>query len=420
VVKLNKMIEMIKGVWEQIKEKSREEGAKKGFLSSLDDYLQGLDIKDNKQRKEIAERIFELIREDYSGENKDLGADELMDLIRQQPDLKDLFIKKRRKERKEKTAKAQETVPRQLELPLEGVEEFKEYLDSGFFNIVLRYCRESPEVEGNFPNDLETPEAVRAYLYFLLPDEEKEPFKSDFQRLVSAKEEFDPNKFFKEIGSFIEDFMEGKKKESIRFPKEWLPNEMKEKYKDNLEEKLKELGIESTDGKYRIVVTPEKIRNKIDIILESKLEISEKFREIGEKIISAQNLSKEAKKYLSSIPEGKSIATVYDGLLASIKNSYVEGIRSGMSEEEARKLLDSVTKLESQLKFLAERGKSVKSDVEKKRLLAKAKDWLKANGGTILSSIGLWGLAIGWFLPLWLISKMYNQIEEGKLFGGKK
>jgi hypothetical protein len=420
VVKLDKMIEMIKEVWEQIKEKSREEGAKKGFLSSLDDYLQSLDIKDNKQRKEIAERIFELIREDYSGENKNLGADELMDLIRQQPDLKDLFIKKRRKERKEKTAKAQETVPRQLELPLEGVEEFEEYLDSGFFNIVLRYCRESPEVEGNFPNDLETPEAVRAYLYFLLPDEEKEPFKGDFQRLVSAKEEFDPNKFFKEIGSFIEDFMEGKKKESIRFPKEWLPNEMKEKYKDNLEEKLKELGIESTDGKYRIVVTPEKIRNKIDVILESKLEISEKFREIGEKIISAQNLSKEAKKYLSSIPEGKSIATVYDGLLASIKNSYIEGIRSGMSEEEARRLLDSVTKLESQLKFLAERGKSVKSDVEKKRLLAKAKDWLKANGGTILSAIGLWGLAIGWFLPLWLISKMYNQIEEGKLFGGKK
>jgi hypothetical protein len=414
------MIEMIKGVWEQIKEKSREEGAKKGFLSSLDDYLQGLDIKDNKQRKEIAERIFELIREDYSGENKDLGADELMDLIRQQPDLKDLFIKKRRKERKEKTAKAQETVPRQLELPLEGVEEFKEYLDSGFFNIVLRYCRESPEVEGNFPNDLETPEAVRAYLYFLLPDEEKEPFKGDFQRLVSAKEEFDPNKFFKEIGSFIEDFMEGKKKESIRFPKEWLPNEMKEKYKDNLEEKLKELGIESTDGKYRIVVTPEKIRNKIDIILESKLEISEKFREIGEKIISAQNLSKEAKKYLSSIPEGKSIATAYDGLLASIKNSYIEGIRSGMSEEEARRLLDSVTKLESQLKFLAERGKSVKSDVEKKRLLAKAKDWLKANGGTILSAIGLWGLAIGWFLPLWLITKMYDQIEKSSLGGGKK
>jgi hypothetical protein len=414
------MIEMIKGGREQITEKLREASAKKGFLSSLYVYLQGLDIKDNKQRKEIAERIFELIREDYSGENKDLGADELMDLIRQQPDLKDLFIKKRRKERKEKTAKAQETVPRQLELPLEGVEEFEEYLDSGFFNIVLRYCRESPEVKGNFPNDLETPEAVRAYLYFLLPDEEREPFRGDFQRLVSAKEEFDPNKFFKEIGSFIEDFMEGKKKESIRFPKEWLPNELKEKYKDNLEEKLKELGIESTDGKYRIVVTPEKIRNKIDVILESKLEISEKFREIGEKINSAQNLSKEAKKYLSSIPEGKSIATAYDGLLASIKNSYIEGIRSGMSEEEAKKLLDTVTKLESQLKFLAERGKSAKSDVEKKRLLAKAKDWLKANGGTILSAIGLWGLAVGWFLPLWLITKMYDQIEQSSLGGGKK
>jgi hypothetical protein len=420
VVKLNKMIEMIKGVGEQIKEKLREAGAKNRLLSSLDFYLKDIGIKDDTQIKEIADRVFELIKENYSGENKDLGADELMDLIRQQPDLKDLFIKKRRKERKEKTAKAQETVPRQLELPLEGVEEFEEYLDSGFFNIVLRYCRESPEVKGNFPNDLETPEAVRAYLYFLLPDEEREPFRGDFQRLVSAKEEFDPNKFFKEIGSFIEDFMEGKKKESIRFPKEWLPNELKEKYKDNLEEKLKELGIESTDGKYRIVVTPEKIRNKIDVILESKLEISEKFREIGEKINSAQNLSKEAKKYLSSIPEGKSIATAYDGLLASIKNSYIEGIRSGMSEEEAKKLLDTVTKLESQLKFLAERGKSAKSDVEKKRLLAKAKDWLKANGGTILSAIGLWGLAVGWFLPLWLITKMYDQIEQSSLGGGKK
>jgi hypothetical protein len=81
---------------------------------------------------------------------------------------------------------------------------------------------------------------------------------------------------------------------------------MKEKYKDNLEEKLKELGIESTDGKYRIVVTPEKIRNKIDVILESKLEISEKFREIGEKIISAQNLSKEAKSiYLQFLKENQ-------------------------------------------------------------------------------------------------------------------
>jgi hypothetical protein len=415
VVKLNKMIEMIKRVGEQIKEKLREAGAKNRILSSLDFYLKDIGIKDDTQIKEIADRVFELIKENYSGENKDLGTDELMDLIKQQPDLKELFIKRRKKERKEGIEEAKKNVPRQLELPLEGVEEFEEYLDPKFFNIVQRYCLESTEVEGNFPNDLETPEAVRAYLYFLLPDEEREPFKGDFQRLVSAKEEFDPNKFFKEIGSFIEDFMEGKKKESIRFPKEWLPNELKEKYKDNLEERLKELGIESTNGKYRIVVTPEKIRSQIDVILESKLEISEKFREIGEKIISAQNLSKEAKKYLSSIPEGKSIATAYDGLLASIKNSYIEGIRSGMSEEEARKLLDTVTKLESQLKFLAERGKSAKSDVEKKRLLSKAKDWLKANGGIILSAIGLWGLAIGWFLPLWLISKMYDEIEKGGL-----
>jgi hypothetical protein len=409
------MFEMIKGGREQITEKLKETGAKNRLLSSLDFYLSDIDIKDNKQRKEIADRIFELIKKSYSGENKDLGTNELMNLIKQQPDLKELFIKRRKKERKEGIEEAKKTVPQQLELPLEGVEEFEEYLDPVFFNIVRRYCRESPEVEGNFPNDLETPEAVRAYLYFLLPDEEREPFRGDFQRLVSAKEEFDPNKFFKEISSFIEDFMEGKKKESIIFPKEWLPNELREKYRNNLDEKLKKLGIESRDDKYAIVVTPEKINIKIDEILQSKLEITDKFREIGEKIISAQNLSKEAKKYLSSIPNGKSIATTYDGILASVKNAYKEGIARGMTEEEAKKLLNSITKLESQLKFLAERGKSAKSEVEKKRLITKAKDWLKANGGTILSAISLWGLAVGWFLPLWLIDKMYSTIEQGTL-----
>jgi len=406
------MIEMFKRSKEQITKELRERGAKDRFFNSLDYYLSNQGIKDRKERKKIIDGIFQLIKKDYTGEDKNLGADELIGLIKQKSDLKDLFIKRRKKE---KTKEVQENVPQQLELPLEGVEEFEEYLDPEFFKIVQGYCLQSPEVKGNFPNDLETPEAVRAYLYFLLPDEEREHFKGDFQRLVSAKEDLDPNKFFKEIDSFIEDFMEGKKKESIKFSKEWLPNELKEKYKDNLEEKLKELGIEDKGGKYVIVVTPDKINIKIDEILQSKLEITDKFREIGEKIISAQNLFKEAKKYLSSIPDGKSIATAYDSILASVKNAYKEAITRGMTEEEAKKLLDSITKLESQFKFLAERGKSAKSEAEKKRLLAKAKDWLKANGGTILSSIGLWGLAIGWFLPLYLITKMYSAIEQGPL-----
>jgi hypothetical protein len=401
---------------EQSTKEQKEKNARDAFYRKLNIYLvkkftnnekfkeftEGKAAKENTQN--LINQIIDLIKKDYSGKDKELGADELKNLIQEKfPSLKDLFIEKIGVD-----GKVQENIKQQ--------EEFEEKLDPKFFNIVQGYCLESPEAEGNFPNKLETPEAVRAYLYFLLPDKEREPFKGDFQRLVSAKEEFDPNKFFKEIDSFIEDFMEGKKKESINFPKEWLPNELK-KHK---EEELKKLGIESRGDKYVIVVTPEQIKNKIDLMLESKLEISEKFREIGEKIISAQNLSKEAKRYLSSIPEGKSIATAYDGLLASIKNSYIEGIRSGMSEEEARKLLDSVTKLESQLKFLAERGKSAKSDVEKKRLLSKAKDWLKANGGTILSGIGFLGLAVFWFLPLWLISKMYDQIEQGGLIGKKK
>jgi hypothetical protein len=409
------MIEMFRGSKEQGTREQKEKKARETFYRKLNLYLapkikelirkiennedlrQKFQFQDKEDTKDLVSKIIDLIidliKNGYAGRDKILGAEELVSLIKENlADIQDLFIVRRRK----------------------GEEEVEE-IDPQFLKIVLRYCQESPEIEGNFPNELETPEAVRAYLYLLLPAEERAVFEGDFQRLISAREDWDPNKFFEEISSFVEDFMEGKKRISVLFPKEWLPNELREKYKDNLEERLKELRIESRGGKYVIPITPERIQDMINEVIESRLEITDKFREIGEKIRSAQNLSKEAKKYLSSIPGGKSIAVVYDGLLTSIKNSYTEGIRRGMTEEEAKKLLDSVTKLESQLKYLIERGKSAKSEAEKKRLLSKAKDWLRANGGTILSAIGLWGLAIGWFLPLWLITKMYDAIAESKL-----
>jgi predicted transcriptional regulator len=45
---------------------------------------------------------------------------------------------------------------------------------------------------------------------------------------------------------------------------------------------------------------------------------------------------------------------------------------------------------------------------------------LKPNAGVIASSIGLWGLALGWFLPLWLMNKMWSELEKGPFMGGKK
>jgi hypothetical protein len=83
-----------------------------------------------------------------------------------------------------------------------------------------------------------------------------------------------------------------------------------------------------------------------------------------------------------------------------------------MSEEEARRLLETANRLEGALNSIIEDSK----DAEKRKgLLGKVKDWLKANGSFIASALGLWGLAIGWFLPLWLISKMYDAIAQSKL-----
>jgi len=385
------MIKKTEKLGKESKEKIEKETLKQ-FKDRLDNYLTNYLDNDN-ERKEIVDKLVELIKNYFSGENNDLTEEILLDLIKDKiNEKKDLFIKK---------------------------EDEKEFLDKEFWNIVKGFLIKSPEIKGNFVNDLETPEAVRSYLFLLLPDEEKKFFKDDFQRLITSKEDFDPNKFLKEIDSFIEDFMSGKKKQSLRFPKEWLPFELKEKYKDNLEEKLKELGILNKGDKYLLILTPDKIQDMIYKIAESKLEISEEFKEIGEKILNIENLSKEAEKYLKSLPEGDSINLLYKGLFGSLKNAYKEGINMGMTEEEAKKLLDALTKLENQYNLIIQKGKLTKNEKDKHNLLTKTKNWLKENGGYILGSIGLWGLAVGWFLPLWLINKMYSEIEKGPLMSKK-
>ena len=302
--------------------------------------------------------------------------------------------------------------PEQKEQPEVTID--REILNKAF-EAVRQHALESSKVTGNFENKLSTPEALRAYLYLLLPEEKREPFKGDFERLVVGSKEIDINKFFKEIESYIDDFINGKKRESILFPREWLPKELMEEDKDKLRENLKNLGINEKNGEYFMSINPYNIQNIVNEIAYSKLEILDKFKDIGEKLGNVQDLLKEAKKILSSIPEGKEIASKYEGLVASLVKAYKEGIQMGMTEEEAKKFLRAVTKLESQLKNIVERGRSVKSEREKERFINIAKNWFKENGGVILSSIGFWGLAVGWFLPLFLINKMYETIEKGPL-----
>jgi hypothetical protein len=304
------------------------------------------------------------------------------------------------------------------------------------------YFRSSPEKKGiNFRDRLDTQESVRAYLYLTLPENQKGPFQADFERLLTQKEDFffrlwppkisislkdllkegeirgdlwGPGEFFKEVKSYIEDLQKGKNRITLYFSEDLLPDELKGKKEDELEA----LGIKkAVDGNYEIYITQDKLQDILFNLVERSLSVAEQETEIGKKLTSIKELFKKARENLKSVPEGQTILASLASLIEGLENRYRAGLREGMSEEEARRLLETANKLEKHLNSIIEDSKN---EQKRKGLIAKAKDWLKANGGTILSSIGLWGLAIGWFLPLWLISKMYDQIEQGGLIGKKK
>jgi hypothetical protein len=294
---------------------------------------------------------------------------------------------------------------------------------------IENYYRRSREKKGkNFRDRLDTPESVRAYLYLTLPENQRGPFQADFERLLTQKEEIlfiklwppsirsvlgKPGKFFREVKRYIEDLQQGKNRITLYFSEDLLPNELKGKREDELEA----LGIKKAgDGNYEIYITPDKLQDILFNLVERSLSVEEQNTEIGKKLISIKELFKRARENLKSVPEGQAILASFACLIEALESRYREDLREGMSEEEAKKLLEAANRLEE---FLRRRAEGFKDKKGIKGLLAKAKEWLRANSGTIISAVGFWGLALGWFLPLWLISKMYDVIEKGSLVGGR-
>jgi len=303
------------------------------------------------------------------------------------------------------------------------------------------YFRSSPEKKGiNFRDRLDTPESVRAYLYLTLPENQRGPFQADFERLLTQKEDFffrlwppkisisfrdlfkegeirgglwGPGEFLREVRSYIEDLQKGKNMITLYFEENLLPDELRGKTEDE----LRQMGIVKKGNIYEIYITANKLQDILFDLVERSLSVAEQETEIGKKLTSIKELFKKARENLKSVPEGQTILASLASLIEGLENRYRAGLREGMSEEEARRLLETANRLEGALNSIIEDSKYAE---KRKGLLGKVEKWLKENGSFIASALGLWGLAIGWFLPLWLISKMYDQIEEGKLFGGKK
>jgi hypothetical protein len=296
------------------------------------------------------------------------------------------------------------------------------------------YFRSSPEKKGiNFRDRLDTPESVRAYLYLTLPENQRGPFQADFERLLTQKEDFffrlwppkisisfrdlfkegeirgglwGPGEFLREVRSYIEDLQQGKNMITLYFEENLLPDELRGKTEDE----LRQMGIVKKGNIYEIYITANKLQDIILNLAERSSAVVEQETKLGKKLKKIRELFQEARKNLK--PEEQINLVTLASLIEGLESRYRAGLREGMSEEEARRLLETANRLEGVLNSIIEDSKD---EQKRKGLLGKVKDWLKANGSFIASALGLWGLAIGWFLPLWLISKMYDAIAQSKL-----
>jgi hypothetical protein len=168
------------------------------------------------------------------------------------------------------------------------------------------------------------------------------------------------------------------------------------------------LGIEeeTIDGEKRYF-----IRLNREKILKQRLEISreeiERSRELAELVERYNQLEKLYKEVRRLCKDNKAIATYLDVAIFQIRQ--IMKLRDRLKPPEMRKLREEIDKRIEEFNRIKETRKI--TPAEAKRRLINGMEILKG----VLSSIGLWGLALGWFLPLWLISKMYDAIAQSKL-----
>jgi ribosomal protein S15P/S13E len=296
------------------------------------------------------------------------------------------------------------------------------------------YFRKSPEKKGiNFRDQIKDSNELRAWLYLTIKDENiKNQFRPDFERTLSQREiiyfrlwpptivnglkylilgeakpkGFKEGEFVKELQSYIEDLQKGKNRITFWFEENVLPEELRNKN----EEELRNLGIEKRDNVYEFYITPDQISDFILNFVTVYTESIKEQTELTKLFQETKNLLKEVRAKVPS--ELKQLVGMYGSLLFGLEENYRNMLEAGASNEEIDKIKKSVEEIKKHLE-------EIKKDIEAKKpaldIKSKVGKWLKDKGPLIIGGIGLWALAIGWFLPLWIISKMYDQIEKGPL-----
>lgn len=202
-----------------------------------------------------------------------------------------------------------------------------------------------------------------------------------------------------------------------------LPSDVRDLF--NNDSLMRELGINSLGGNIFKLdqVAPDVFVNFIANIHQRLLKIAEfsinlrqeieKFRNLQERL-NKLALNEEEEEIFRSIMQDQSKIL---GLLGSSKDFGDEAIKEMYNKfkemnEELEKLVEALEKDPKNQK-LREKIKNKAKEVGKG--LA---DFIKNLSISVASGIAAWGIALGWFLPLWLIGKMYEQLEKGPF--GKK
>lgn len=284
-----------------------------------------------------------------------------------------------------------------------------------YVETVIRDIFEKSKSGENFPNRIEDPIELRAWLYYATNDAR---FRRDFEEMIRQKESsflrrlLNPGSFFRDSKEAFEDFQRGKHRLSFQFKRDILPDEFKTNGQPD-KNKLEDAGIQETADGYEFYITRDKLAEMLDKwastyieMVRGEAEIDDLFRE-----------TKELYRYLlkNSPPEIKNSLRMIGSLIKGLEERYRDAIEFGASREELDKIKDGLNKCKQ---FLEELKPEIEQYQQKKdqAILAKIGDrttnFLKDKGPLILTAIGLWGLAIGWFLPLWLIVKMDEEIKK--------
>jgi hypothetical protein len=188
------------------------------------------------------------------------------------------------------------------------------------------------------------------------------------------------------------------------------------------------LGREEKEAEFNRILTEAILRFRQLSERLSKIKLPKEIREI----LLEEDENKRNEK-INQLSEEEDKALVM--MILNIQRNFLEtfqkiaGIKSHEKEfsaedleklnQELRNLKKEADDYEEAIKKLEERfGTTYQPDNElAKKFLKKTSQWIKENfptiGLTLGASLVLWGVALGWFLPLWLINKMKDEIEKG-------